>query len=200
MCDRLSSMSAKMDNALTRSHRLIKNSKQCWHSCQIRNTTCIKSSVRHWVYKCCVSHIDELKRFYIHQDSRIVDTKYQPIRACIKRIKVKASAHYFKRIFKIIFLSIHLLPRMNIMLDFIWTLPVQLRGTRNKWTLQKILLIVGFEPSLGKETSWQLHHLNRSANSRLFVVDFCPIYIHIYLCYCHSWRCQNSTVCSKSNI
>ena len=26
------------------------------------------------------------------------------------------------------------------MLDFIWTLPVQLRGTRNKWTLQKILI------------------------------------------------------------
>ena len=34
----------------------------------------------------------------------------------------------------------HLLPRMNVMLDFIWTLPVQLRGTRNKWTLQKILV------------------------------------------------------------
>ena len=26
---------------------------------------------------------------------------------------------------------------MNVMLDFIWTLPVQLWGTRNKWTLQK---------------------------------------------------------------
>ena len=26
------------------------------------------------------------------------------------------------------------------MLDFIWTLPVQLWGTRNKWTLQKILI------------------------------------------------------------
>ena len=34
----------------------------------------------------------------------------------------------------------HLLPLMNVMLDFIWTLPVQLRGTRNKWTLQKILV------------------------------------------------------------
>ena len=34
----------------------------------------------------------------------------------------------------------HLLPRMNVMLDFIWTLPVQLRGMRNKWTLQKILV------------------------------------------------------------
>ena len=26
------------------------------------------------------------------------------------------------------------------MLDFIWTLPVKLWGTRNKWTLQKILI------------------------------------------------------------
>ena len=34
----------------------------------------------------------------------------------------------------------HLLPRMNVMLDFIWTLPVQLWGTWNKWTLQKILI------------------------------------------------------------
>ena len=42
--------------------------------------------------------------------------------------------------FKIIFLSMHLLPRMNVMLDFIWTPPVQLRGARNKWTLQKNLV------------------------------------------------------------
>ena len=34
----------------------------------------------------------------------------------------------------------HLLPRMNVLLDFIWTLPVHLRGTWNKWTLQKILV------------------------------------------------------------
>ena len=31
----------------------------------------------------------------------------------------------------------HLLPRMNAILDFIWTLLVQLQGTRNKWKLQK---------------------------------------------------------------
>ena len=37
-------------------------------------------------------------------------------------------------------LSMHLLPRMNVMFDFIWTLPVQLWGTRNKWTLQKNLV------------------------------------------------------------
>ena len=34
----------------------------------------------------------------------------------------------------------HILPRMNVMLDFIWTLLVQLWGTWNKWTLQKILI------------------------------------------------------------
>ena len=34
----------------------------------------------------------------------------------------------------------HLLHRMNVMLDFIWTLPVQLRETWNKWTLQKHLV------------------------------------------------------------
>ena len=55
---------------------------------------------------------------------------------------LKASAHsfktfYFGAISKNIFLSMHLLPRMNVMLDFIWTLPVQLGGARNKWTLHK---------------------------------------------------------------
>ena len=34
----------------------------------------------------------------------------------------------------------HLLPQMNVMLDNIWTLPVQLRGTLNKWTLQNNLV------------------------------------------------------------
>ena len=58
---------------------------------------------------------------------------------------IKASAHSFKhftsRLLKVSFsLSMHLLPRMNVMLDFIWTLSVQLPGTRNKWTLQKILI------------------------------------------------------------
>ena len=43
-----------------------------------------------------------------------------------------------------LYLSMHLLlPRMNVMLDFIWTLPVQL--TRNKWTLQKIVLRIVLE-------------------------------------------------------
>ena len=34
----------------------------------------------------------------------------------------------------------HILPRMNVMLDFIWTLPVQLQGTRNKWAWQENLV------------------------------------------------------------
>ena len=54
----------------------------------------------------------------------------------------KASAHSFKsftsRLLNLSFsLSMHLLPWMNVMLDFNWTLPVQLRGIPNKWTLQK---------------------------------------------------------------
>ena len=70
----------------------------------------------------------------------------------IQQANIKASAHSFKRftsrLLKLSFpLSMHLLPRMNVMLDFIWTLPVQLRGTRNKWTLQKILRTVGVEPT-----------------------------------------------------
>ena len=57
----------------------------------------------------------------------------------------KAKAHSFKRftsqILKLsVSLSMHLLPRMNVMLDFIWTLPVQLLGTWNKWTLQENLV------------------------------------------------------------
>ena len=65
---------------------------------------------------------------------------------------IKARAHSFKRFtsppfFKFSFsLFMHLSLRMNVMLDFIWTLPVQLRGTRNKWTLQNILSTLGFEP------------------------------------------------------
>ena len=48
----------------------------------------------------------------------------------------------------------HTLPRMNVMLDFIWTLPVQLKqGTDEHY--KKILFVVEFEPSHGKETSLQ---------------------------------------------
>ena len=64
---------------------------------------------------------------------------------------IKASVHSFNgftwRFSKLSFtLSMHLLPRMNVLLDFIWTLPVQRRGTRNKF-YNKILPTVGFEPT-----------------------------------------------------
>ena len=74
---------------------------------------------------------------------------------------------YLAAIFKIIFLFMHMLPRMNVILDFIWTLQFQLQGTWNKWAFQKILFIVRFEPSHDKETSLQVRRLNHSANSRL---------------------------------
>ena len=44
------------------------------------------------------------------------------------------------------------------MLDFIWTLPVQLWGTRNKWTLRKILV----------------YGRIRTTNSRTFCLPACP--------------------------
>ena len=44
------------------------------------------------------------------------------------------------------------------MLDFIWTLPVQLWGTWNKWTLQKILI----------------HGRIRTTNSGTFCFPACP--------------------------
>ena len=44
------------------------------------------------------------------------------------------------------------------MLDFIWTLPVQLWGTQNKWTLQKILI----------------HGRIRTTNSGTFCFPACP--------------------------
>ena len=55
---------------------------------------------------------------------------------------LKASVHSFESFTSQPFLqlSFSLYAPMNIMLDFIWTLQVQLRGTRNKWTLQKNLV------------------------------------------------------------
>ena len=49
-------------------------------------------------------------------------------------------AYSFAAIIKMISLPMHILPRVNVMLDFIWTLQVQLRGTWNKWTLQNNLV------------------------------------------------------------
>ena len=71
-------------------------------------------------------------------------TKKLPVSLYVPTSGFKASAHSFKsftsRLLKVSFsLSMYLLPRMNVMLDFIWTLPVQLLGTRNKWTLQILI-------------------------------------------------------------
>ena len=57
-------------------------------------------------------------------------------------LKLVCTSNVYFTAFKSSFLSlsIYLLPRMNVMLDFIWPLPVHLRGTRNKWTVPKILV------------------------------------------------------------
>ena len=57
----------------------------------------------------------------------------------------------------------HLLPRMNVMLDFIWTLPVQLRGTLNKWTLQNILVHGRIRTTNAPSLDFQRVLLTRSA-------------------------------------
>ena len=82
-------------------------------------------------------------------------------------INVKASVHSFKRftswLWKLSFLFMHLLPRKTVMLDFTWTLPVQLRGTRIKWILQikKTLSMVHRTAS-----RLQVHRYNHSATTR----------------------------------
>ena len=66
---------------------------------------------------------------------------------------LKASAHFFKRFtfaaFKIIFLSpsMHLLPRMNVMLDFhLNAVSPAARNMEQVNIAKKILPTVGFEP------------------------------------------------------
>ena len=83
-------------------------------------------------------------------------------------------------------LSMHLLLWMNGMLDCIWTLPVQLWGTRNKWTLQKISFQVGFEPSHGKETSLLVHRLNRSATTRFLWMKKLNVHLMSVNMYIHT--------------
>ena len=79
----------------------------------------------------------------------------------------------------------HLLSRMNVMLDFIWTpLPVKLRGTRNKWTLQKILSTLGLEPSTrhGLQIISRLKCMHQPTNCmHLFMlfIDHILVDIHI---------------------
>ena len=67
-------------------------------------------------------------------------------------------------------LSMHLLPRMNVMFDFICMHPIQVQGTRNKQTLQneKILSTVGFESGTpGTVSSLRVHRLIRIGRSRM---------------------------------
>ena len=58
---------------------------------------------------------------------------------CVLKV-VRTPLNVLLRGFNYLSLSMHLLPRMNVMLDFIWTLPVKLLGTRNKWTLQRSIV------------------------------------------------------------
>ena len=60
----------------------------------------------------------------------------------------------------------HFFPRRNVMLDFIWTLPVQLRGTWNKWTLQKNL-VHGRIRSTNTASRLQVHRSHHSTTTRL---------------------------------
>ena len=72
-------------------------------------------------------------------------------------------------IFKIISLSLsmHLLPRMNVMLDFFWTLPVQLWGTWKKWTLPKNLIHSRICTLTWQGNQLRADRLNHTATTRL---------------------------------
>ena len=96
--------------------------------------------------------------------------------------------------FKSIFLSLsmHLLPRMNVMLDFIWTLPVQLRGTRNKWTLQKILVHGRIRTTITASIDFQRVPLNHSA---IRAVDYKRLELLQYLFTLRYYK--NSVPCAK---
>ena len=82
-------------------------------------------------------------------------------------------------------MHLHVLPRMNAMLDFIWTLPVQLRGSRNKWTLQKILSTVGFEPRKRRRGLRlqvdRLYHSDNSPTLRVKELNLNEIRVNMYI-------------------
>ena len=109
---------------------------------------------------------------------------------------IKVSAHSFKRftsrLLKLSFsLSIHLLLRRNVMLDFIRTLPVQLWGTRNKWTLQKNLAH-GRMRTTNTASRLQVHRSQHSATT-LLVSDGmkcpCNLYIDLYDLWINMFTC-----------
>ena len=54
----------------------------------------------------------------------------------------------------------HLSPWMNVMLDFIWTLPIQLEEHEASENYKKNFFIVGFNPSQGMVSSLQVELLN----------------------------------------
>ena len=86
----------------------------------------------------------------------------------------------------------YLLPRMNVMLDFIWTLPVQLRGTLNKWTLQKILVHGRIRTTNIVSLDFQRVPLTHSA---IGAVDFMKLEL---LQYSFTFRYYNNSVsCAK---
>ena len=118
---------------------------------------------------------------------------------------IKASAHSFKRftsrLLKVsVSLSMHLLLWMNVMLDFIWTLAVQLRGTRNKWTLQKILSTVGFEPPT-PHPNFPARPSNHSATGAVYDMWLKPLqYLFTPRCYKNSVWCAKGYIENKHKI
>ena len=79
---------------------------------------------------------------------------------------------FFAAIFKLFFyLYMHIWPRMNVILDFISTLLVQLRGTEDKSTFQKKLSTVGFETPTWQGVQVTSHRLNHTVNSRLLCMQ-----------------------------
>ena len=81
----------------------------------------------------------------------------------------------------------HLLPRMNVMIDFIWTLQVQLRGIRNKWTSEqyKKNLVHGRIRNHQHDTASRLqaHRHNHSATTRLIMTELNVHKMYIYTIY-----------------
>ena len=58
----------------------------------------------------------------------------------------------------------HLLPRMNVMLDFIWTLQSRSEEHRTNEHYKKMLSMVGFEPQHDTASRLQVHRLSIAIN------------------------------------
>ena len=79
------------------------------------------------------------------------------------------------------------------MLDFIWTLPVQLWGTRNKWTLQKILIYGRIRTTNSATFGFQACPSNPSATE---TIDNMIIELLQYLLTLRYYK--NSVPCAKA--